>query len=133
MLIVAFLWSITANIDKIGVTESSPVHWAFAKDFVIMLMLFPVMLWKSAKPFSSIWSRTGPLFVIGALRAGSVISQMVAIQFVLVSYVIAIKRTSALFVIFWGFLFLHEKAYIKSRLAGVAVILAGLAFIVLGR
>lgn len=33
MLIVAFLWSITANIDKIGVEETSPVFWAFPKIF----------------------------------------------------------------------------------------------------
>lgn len=43
MLLVAFIWSITANLDKIGVEETSPLYWAFSKDFVILLYLIPIL------------------------------------------------------------------------------------------
>jgi drug/metabolite transporter (DMT)-like permease len=131
MLIVAFLWSITANIDKIGVQESSPVFWAFSKDALLMLLFILLMLWKSEKPFHQIKKEYKALSLIGFLRAGSAVTQMVAIQFILVSYVIAIKRSSALFVILWGYLFLNEKENMKTKLSGIMVILAGLALIVL--
>src|SRR5690606_246972 len=36
MLIVAFLWSITANIDKIGVEKTSTVYRTFKKNFLIL-------------------------------------------------------------------------------------------------
>jgi drug/metabolite transporter (DMT)-like permease len=131
MLIVAFLWSITANIDKIGVQESSPVFWAFSKDAFLMLLFILLMIWKSEKPFQQIKKEYKYLTLIGILRAGSALTQMIAIQFILVSYVIAIKRSSALFVILWGYFFLNEKENIKTKLFGILIILAGLALIVL--
>ena len=55
------------------------------------------------------------------------------IQFIFVSYVIAIKRSSALFVILWGYFFLNEKENIKTKLSGILIILSGLAMIVLSQ
>lgn len=131
MLIVAFLWSITANIDKIGVEETSPVTWAFAKDLVILFYLIPIMLLKSESPFTQLKSRAKPLFFIGLFRTISVLSQMFAIQFILVAYVISIKRSSALLIILYSFFFLDEKMYFKTRLTGIIIITIGLVLIAL--
>lgn len=129
MLIVAFLWSITANIDKVGVEETSPIFWAFSKDFIIMLYLIPIMLIKSREPYKQLKSRGLPLFYVGLFRSASVLTQMFAIQFVLVAYVIAIKRSSALLIILYAFFFLGEKKNFRTRLTGVLIILAGLVLI----
>lgn len=129
MLIVAFLWSITANIDKVGVEETSPIYWAFTKDFLIMIYLFPIMYFKSANPYKQLRGRMMPLLYVGLLRTTSVISQMFAIKFILVAYVIAIKRSSALFIILYAFFFLNERQHFSSRLTGIIIILAGLILI----
>jgi uncharacterized membrane protein len=129
MLIVAFLWSITANIDKIGVEETNPVYWAFSKDFIITLYLIPIMLVKSRQPFRQLRSRGWPLIYVGLFRSASVLTQMFAIQFVLVAYVIAIKRSSALLIILYAFFYLGETRNFRSRLMGMLVILAGLVLI----
>lgn len=129
MLIVAFLWSITANIDKIGVEETSPVFWAFSKDLIIMLYLVPIMLLKSEKPAAQLTSMARPLFLLGLLRTVSVLSQMFAIKFILVAYVISIKRSSALLIILFAYFFLNEKMYFKTRLAGILIITLGLVLI----
>lgn len=129
MLFVAFLWSITANIDKIGVEETSPVFWAFSKDFIIMLYLIPIMLVKSKDPYKQLKSRGLPLFYVGLFRSASVLTQMFAIQFILVAYVIAIKRSSALLIILYAFFFLGEKKNFRTRLIGMLIILAGLLLI----
>ena len=129
MLIVAFLWSITSNIDKVGVEETSPVFWAFTKDFVILLYLTPIMYLKSKQPHRQLRARAPLLTAVGLLRTASVVTQMFAIQYILVAYVIAIKRSSALFIMIWAFLFMNERAYFKTRLAGMIIILLGLVVI----
>ncbi|WP_224999404.1 EamA family transporter [Cesiribacter sp. SM1] len=129
MLMVAFIWSITANIDKIGVEETSPVFWAFSKDFIIMLYLIPIMFIKSKQPLQQLRSRALPLFGVGLFRTMSVLSQMFAIQLILVAYVIAIKRASALLIILYAFFYLNEKQYFKTRLIGLLIITLGLVLI----
>ena len=131
MFIVAFLWSITANLDKIGVEETSPVFWAFTKDFLIMIYLLPIMLLKSKLPLKQLQARAGPLICVGLFRTTSVLCQLFAIQFILVAYVIAIKRSSALLIILYAFFFMDEKKYFKTRLTGVLIISAGLLLIAL--
>src|SRR5690554_1076295 len=131
MLIVAFLWSITANIDKIGVEETSPIFWAFSKDFLILIYLLPIVYFKSKAPLQQVRSRWLSLLGIGVFRTAGVLSQMFAIQFILVAYVISIKRSSALLIILYGFFVLHERRNFKTRLLAVLIISIGLALIAL--
>lgn len=129
MLLVAFLWSITANIDKIGVEETSPIYWAFTKDFLILFYLIPILMSKSTKPFSQIKKRWKGLVAVGIFKTTSVVTQMIALQFILVAYVISIKRASAIFIILFAFFYLNEKKNFKNRLAGIFIIMAGLGII----
>lgn len=131
MLIVAFLWSITANIDKIGVEETSPVFWAFSKDLLILLYLVPIVYFKSKAPLHQLRQRWLSLLGIGIFRTTSVLTQMFAIQYILVAYVISIKRSSALLIILYAFFFLHERKNFKTRLWAVVIITFGLALIAL--
>ncbi|PKD16224.1 hypothetical protein APR41_10580 [Salegentibacter salinarum] len=126
MLIVAFLWSITANIDKIGVEETSPVFWAFSKDFLILFYLIPILAIKSKRPLKQIKNRKVGLLLVGMFKSTSVLTQMYAIQFILVAYVISIKRASALFIILFAFFFLNEKHNFRNRMIGIITILLGL-------
>src|SRR5579885_438453 len=47
MLIVAFIWSITSNFDKVGVQNSSPIFWIIAIDTFIAIVMAPVVFYKS--------------------------------------------------------------------------------------
>lgn len=131
MLIVAFLWSITANIDKIGVEETSPIFWAFSKDLLILLYLVPIVYLKSKAPLRQLKSRWPQLLGIGIFRTTSVLTQMFAIQYILVAYVISIKRSSALLIILYSIFFLHERKNLKIRLLAITIISVGLALIAL--
>jgi len=44
MLIVAFLWSITSNYDKIGALNSSPLLWILAVNLFIAICMIPLLL-----------------------------------------------------------------------------------------
>lgn len=126
MLIVAFLWSITANIDKIGVEETSPVFWAFTKDFLILFYLIPILAVKSPKPLQQINHRKWGLLLVGFFKSASVLTQMYALQFILVAYVISIKRASSIFIILFAFFYMNEKKNFKNRMTGIIIILCGL-------
>jgi uncharacterized membrane protein len=126
MLMVAFIWSITANLDKIGVEETSPVFWAFTKDFTILVYLVPILLWKSKHPWLQIRNRKGPLMMVGFFRTTSVLAHMFALQLILVPYVITIKRSSAIFIILYAFFFLNEKKNFRNRIIGIFIVLSGL-------
>lgn len=126
MLLVAFIWSITANLDKIGVEETSPIYWAFTKDFVILFYLIPILIIKSKRPLLQIKNRKWQLLLVGFFKSSSVVTQMFAIQFILVPYVISIKRASSVFIILFAFLYMNERKNFKNRMTGIIIILTGL-------
>lgn len=129
-LLVALIWSITANIDKIGVQNSSPTFWAMSLFFCISMLLMPVVIFKSRNklpPFNWHWLK---LVAYGFLGSAMIGCQMQAVNLTLVAYVIAVKRSSALLSIIFGSLILKEKG-IKEKLVGAAIMIIGVVAIAL--
>jgi uncharacterized membrane protein len=127
MLVVAGIWSITANIDKLGVRSSSPLAWAVAVDLVITLGLLPFLGWRKcpAAPLP------GPALLATGLAGGLTLAcQMTAIGLTQVPYVIAIKRGSTLLSVLWGRL-LFADPRLGPRLLAVLLMLAGVWLILL--
>lgn len=130
MLLVAFIWSIAANYDKIGVLNSSPIFWVISVNLFIAIVMFPVMLYKSQKSLNQIPRNLKKLVPIGLFSAIGLTFQMIAISLTLVVYVISIKRTSAILSVLWGHLIFKEKG-IKERLTGVVIMVIGVLLIAL--
>ncbi|MGH7450308.1 MAG: EamA family transporter [bacterium] len=128
MLLVAFLWSITANCDKIGIRNSSPLFWSIATTTFMALVLAPIMLYKSPRAIKQLPTVFKKLVPIGFFCALTVIFQMVAVSLTLVAHVIAIKRTSTVMSVLWGFLIFKEVGF-KERLLGAGIMVAGVLLI----
>lgn len=128
MLLVAFIWSITSNIDKIGVQNSSPVFWSIAMTCFLAIALFPLMLIYSKPTSKTVARQLRYLIPLGLFNALTFVTQMIAINFILVAYVISIKRGSAILSVVWGHLFFEEKG-IRERLTGVIIMVAGVMLI----
>jgi len=128
MLLVAFLWSISANCDKIGIRNSSPLFWSIAATTFMALVLIPIMLYKSPRALEQIPNILTTLVPIGFLCALTVIFQMLAVNLTLVAHVIAIKRTSTVMSVLWGFLIFKETGF-KERLLGAGIMVAGVLLI----
>lgn len=124
MLFVAFLWSFSAAIDKIGVQNSSPTFWVVSLFTFIAVGMFPIVLWKCPQPFTQIVIHGKILAPIGVFQGLAVLVQMQALQLTLVARVIAVKRMSALFSVLWGGLILKESG-IRDRLIGTAMMVLG--------
>lgn len=139
MLLVAFLWSITANIDRLGIAASSAACWGFASHAAIALFLAPTLLLPGARaptgdargstrPPASLAARWGPLLLLGCFAALRQISQVSALELTLTAYVISIKRLSIVIGMILGALLFREETG-PARLAGAAIMVAGAAAI----
>lgn len=129
-LLVAFIWSITSNFDKIGVQNSSPIFWPICVYLWISILLLPVVILKSRKnlpPFNRRWLK---LMIYGFLNSLTIGCQMTALSLTLVAYVVSVKRTSALFSVIFGSLILKEEG-IKEKLVGSIIMIIGVFFIAL--
>lgn len=130
MLLVALIWSLTANIDKIGLQNSSPLLWATAINAAIALGMLPLVLLRLRRPQVS---RQWPwrwLLLVGLCGGLTTLCQMLAISLTQVPYVIAVKRLSILFTTLYGLLLLREKG-LRERLTGTLVMLAGVIVLAL--
>jgi len=151
MLIVAFLFAVSINFDKIALINSDPFFgmaltvFAIGVAFVLMAAyslnsLRNISLQKPAKNGDQASKSGSPAFpyrkylplaiLIGAFVAIEAGSINVAYTLQIVPYVIAIKRLSIIFVVLYGTLVFSEHE-IGKRLMGAALMVAGAIIIVL--
>lgn len=128
MLLVAFIWSITSAVDKLGIENSSPTFWAIANYSFIAIAMLPIMLFKAKHSLKQIPQNLLTLIPIGLFQGAAILLQMQAISMTLVAYVISVKRLSALITVLLGYLIFHEQG-IKARATGAAVMIAGVLVI----
>jgi uncharacterized membrane protein len=129
MLLVAFLWSFTANFDKMGVLNSSPFFWSVALFLFIAVGITPLLLYRSYKsPPQKLRLQWQPLLYTALFAAFGIGFQMVAVTLTPVAQVIAVKRTSSLFSVLFGSLMFGEKG-LRHRLLGAIVMVAGVGVI----
>jgi len=130
MIIAAFILSITSSIDRIGDLNSSPLFWAVSVHLFTSVTLAPVII----REFSNHKKLKGMniriLFAVGFFSALAIVTQFIAIISLLVPYVIAIKRTSAIMSVLFGYFIFKEKG-IKGRLIGSAIMVLGVIIITL--
>lgn len=129
MLLTAFLWSITASFDKIGVQSSSPVVWVTGVTIFLSVGL-SFFLWHKSSAIS-IQMRKGVYTLIGlaVMNVLANVAKMTALSLTLVVYVSAINRLGVLISVFYGHYFFKEVG-VKERLAGAFVMVLGSILIV---
>ncbi|HXY59416.1 MAG TPA: EamA family transporter [Methylocystis sp.] len=129
MFVTAVLWSITANMDKIGVRASSPLIWIAALSDFIAASAVLFYLAGPRQPFS-LWE-TRYAGASGAANAIGNALQMYALTLLFVPYVIAIKRLSGLFTVLASSLIFKED--VRDRLLAAFIMLMGAALIAFAR
>ncbi|MBN2458903.1 EamA family transporter [Candidatus Woesearchaeota archaeon] len=130
MLLVAFIWSITSNFDKMGVINSSPMFWVAATGLFMAIIMLPIMLFKSKNIMQKMKSGYKALIPMGIFGVAASIFQMTAVSMTLVAYVISIKRTSTIMSVLFGHFLFKEKG-LKERLIGVILMVLGVVLIML--
>lgn len=130
MLVVAVLWSIQGNIDKIGLLNSSTLFWPIATYVFITIILSGVLLYRRKTGIRAGLERGKlmDLIPLGAFSAFSIIFHMLAISLTLVPYVVSVKRTSTLMSVLYGY-FIFKEHGIRERLLGASIMVVGVAII----
>ncbi len=124
MLLVAFIWSITANIDRIGINNASPLFWMPSLITTMAIVTYPLFLRKHPGLLRETIRSWRAVIVPGVAQGVMSICHVMAISFGLVVYVIAIKRTSAMMTVFFSSRLLGEE-HITERLLGTVIMLSG--------
>ncbi|BAD78512.1 hypothetical protein syc0322_c [Synechococcus elongatus PCC 6301] len=120
MVVVAFLWSITSNLDKIGVQSSDPYFWLlclFGSTGIVLLILGRGLGPVRKYPWRS-------LSAMAIFNSVGVVAQMVALNQATVVQIISVKRLSTLIGVVYGAVFFGEKQ-LRQRFLGAALMMAG--------
>jgi len=129
MLCVAAAWSITASLDKLGVRYGSLWTYFAAQRLIIGAMCVLYLLRTAPETFRLLRSHFWILLAISLVEMCALVVFLEAIKFILVSYVVALKRSNVLLsVLVGGFVF---KENIARRLPYVVLMLCGMTCIVL--
>jgi drug/metabolite transporter (DMT)-like permease len=132
IIIVAFIFSITASLGKLAIEHSSPVFFGGFYFVLVFIAFTPVALLKSRQPLKIMKKDVKTLASIGATYGMMIFFHMIAVSMSNVSYMVSIKRTSLLFsVVFGHFMFKEEK--ITEKTIGAVIMFIGFVWIVLSR
>lgn len=155
-LAVAALWAVGGTVDRVGVVHSSPAFYGTAITGGLTVLGLVPLAWTGAFRRDGRGSRAesepagdegdppggegggsllrpraaGLLLVQGLLNGLMLVCQMEALRLSLAAYVITVKRTGTLLSVLLGWAFFQE-GLVRRRLAGAAVIVAGVALVAL--
>lgn len=130
MIVVAFIYSITAVLGKMAIIESSPLFFAISYPLLITLCLTPFAFRRVIKEMKSEKEKGYLFLLIGLTFAVMLVCHFSAVRLVEVAYMISIKRTSIIFSVIYGGLLFREKD-MKERLLGSMIMVCGVALILL--
>ena len=129
MFFIAFIWSISANIDKIAVKNSNPLLYSLTLNITLLVFLTIIVIIRRIS-IRNILNHSKILAPIGIANGISQIFQTIAISITIVPNAIAVKRTSSLFGVIWGRL-IFKETNIRERLFGAAIMVLGVVLITL--
>ncbi|GMU85285.1 MAG: hypothetical protein AMXMBFR48_05270 [Ignavibacteriales bacterium] len=130
MLIVAVIWSISANFDKRGIQASSVWQYVFFINAFVVSGTTILLLAKKKLKISEIRKEKTNLFLVGILTAIGFVVHTFALSLTLVATVIALKRTTGLISVLLGHFFLGEP-HLKKRIVGAFIMFIGVVILVL--
>lgn len=130
MLMVAVIFSIAANIDKIGIVSSDFAFYSLSLNMFFSASFGIIMFIKKRKEPAVFIKNIKSLSMIGILQAATQIFAAMAITMVIVPYLIAVRRTSILFSSLFGFVGFKEKNIVQ-RSVSISIMIIGVFVLVL--
>lgn len=130
MLLVAVIFSVAANVDKVGVVSSNFVFYILSVNTFLSASLGVIMLLKKRRESTVFIKNIQSLSMLGVLQAATQIFSVIAITMTLVPYLIAVRRTSIIFTSFFGFVGFKEKKIVQRSIS-ISVMIIGVFILVL--
>ncbi|MFA6098705.1 MAG: EamA family transporter [Patescibacteria group bacterium] len=128
-LAVAVIWSITSNLDKLGIQYSSIPFYLLTVNFTVIIMLTAILAYQRQPLFSGLKKHFRWLISISVASSLISIFQLLAISRIIVPYVIAIKRGGG---VLGGIILgktIFKEGNFKIRLMAGLIMVAGIVII----
>lgn len=109
MLVTALIWSVSATVDKVGVLASSQLFYAFFLNLCLSLVYLPHLIRRQSQSQLVVRDNWKSLILFGLVMGLLMLVQFTALKYLLVSYVIAFKRTGVLVSVAFGAAVLGER------------------------
>lgn len=138
MIVVAFLWSISNAFDKIGVQNSTPLVYGATIQVIVALGSFVLQRLRvgGEEIYHPIGTEVkipwGYVVLAGLTSVVAYYINLVATQYLEVSYVIAIKRSGCIWSVLMG-RFLFRERGLRKKIPSILLMVVGVACIVLGK
>lgn len=130
MLIVAFIFALSTNYDKLAVVNSDPIFGSAIVCLFIAVLLIIINFFRKTNFFNEYKKSFLKFTSVGFVNALAIFAVNSALILQIAPYVTSVKRVSVLFGVIYGFLLFKEKN-IGRRFFGVLFMLAGVALIIL--
>ena len=122
MLIVSFIWSISATVEKVAVLSSSQVFYGVTIQFFLSLAYLPYLMHNKAQKTDIVKKNLPGLFLLGLISGLLILFQFTALKYLFVSYVIAFKRAGIIISVFLGIIIFKEKNPLKNILCALIIV-----------
>jgi drug/metabolite transporter (DMT)-like permease len=127
MLMAAGLYAITSALGKLAVLYSAPTFFGIFYPTIFSGVMLAGYPW-SSRPGGQMTKRPLWGLLVGSCMAASILCHFHGISLAPAAYLIALKRTSLLFSVLYGGLWLGE-GQLRSRLTGAGCMVAGVLLI----
>src|SRR5512147_2371042 len=130
MLVIALIYSMTSALGKIGVDHSSAPFFGATYFLALAVCMLPIIARRSGKKrfFDLLRSNVRIALLPALFDAKATVSHFYAVSMVNVGYMVAVKRTSLLFGVLYGFLLFGERQ-VRERLFGAVLMFSGFVLV----
>lgn len=128
MLLVAFLFSLSATFSKIAINLSNPGFYnafQYTASSALLLVLFRKNIFTNK---DLVRKHFRVILLLGIATALTELFYSIAVKLDLVAYTISLKRTSVIFSVILGYFMFREKNF-RESIIGASIMLIGAAMI----
>jgi len=128
MIAVAAIYALTSSLGKVAITASSPLFFGATYFTSLFVAFTPIALRDGGHRRVDRWL-VGQALAPGLFYGVMMVTHTLSMGLANVAYMIAVKRISLLMAVGYGYFLFHE-GHLRERLAGAAMMFAGLVLIV---
>jgi drug/metabolite transporter (DMT)-like permease len=128
MIAVAAIYALTSSLGKVAITASSPLFFGATYFTALFVAFTPIALRNRARDRLD-RGLAGRALAPGLFYGVMMVTHTLSMGLANVAYMIAVKRTSLLMAVGYGYFLFHE-GQLRDRLTGASMMFAGLVLIV---
>ena len=133
MIGVAAIYAVTSSLGKVAITHSSPLFFGATYFTALFIGFTPLALGRAGGGVRAVDRPLVRAAVApGLFYAVMILAHTVALGLANVAYMIAVKRTSLLMAVAYGY-FMFREERVADRLAGALLMFGGFVLVVTAR